>query len=289
MVLFIDSSDLDEIKEALSLGVVEGVTTNPSLIKEVVVKNGGISFKEYVAEILKEAGRDKPVSLEVASTKASDMVKEAKKLYDEFNGIAHNVVIKIPVTTKGIEADETEGIKAIKELSDAGIPVNATLIMAPSQAYLAALAGAKYVSPFLGRVDDFVRSKLSITYSKGEYFNHKAVRRYLESAVSSQQSKGLSDPSLFSELNINYGLLSGAEVLASIKTIFLNYGLRAKIIAASIRNARQAEEALEIGADIVTLPYSVLKAMMTHPKSEEGIRLFVEDAQKINYSELFKS
>jgi len=135
MKFFIDTANINEIKEGLKMGMVDGVTTNPSLIAKE--KRG---FDEVVKEILEIVTG--PVSLEVISLEADGMVAEAKKLAD----MAENVVIKIPMTV--------EGIKATKMLADLDIAVNQTLVFSPLQALLAAKAGAAYVSPFVGRLDD---------------------------------------------------------------------------------------------------------------------------------------
>lgn len=135
MKFFIDTANINEIKEGLKMGMVDGVTTNPSLIAKE--KKG---FDEVVKEILEIVTG--PVSLEVISLEASGMVDEAKKLAE----MADNVVIKIPMTV--------EGIKATKLLADLDIAVNQTLVFSPLQALLAAKAGAAYVSPFVGRLDD---------------------------------------------------------------------------------------------------------------------------------------
>ncbi|MFH1830718.1 MAG: fructose-6-phosphate aldolase [Pseudomonadota bacterium] len=136
MKLFIDTAAIDEIREANAMGVLDGVTTNPSLIAKT-----GRDFKTVVKEIFEEIP-DRPVSLEVTATDCEGMIEDAKKLAD----IAPNVVCKIPSTV--------EGIKAIKTLSDMGIKTNATLCFSPNQAFLLAKAGATYVSPFVGRLDD---------------------------------------------------------------------------------------------------------------------------------------
>lgn len=135
MKFFIDTANIQEIREGLSLGMVDGVTTNPSLVAKE--KRG---FQEVVKEILEIV--DGPVSLEVVSLDAPGMVKEGRKLAK----LGKNVVIKVPMTT--------EGLKATKIFSGEGIDVNQTLIFSPLQALMAAKAGAAYVSPFVGRLDD---------------------------------------------------------------------------------------------------------------------------------------
>ena len=143
MKFFIDSANIIEIKEALSLGMCDGVTTNPSL-----VAREKRPFNEVVKEILEAVPG--PVSLEVVSLDAAGMVAEAKKLVE----LGGNVVIKVPLTT--------EGLKATKILSGEGIDVNETLIFSPIQALMAAKAGAAYVSPFVGRLDDVAQNGMEL-------------------------------------------------------------------------------------------------------------------------------
>src|SRR5512138_2826975 len=135
MKFFIDSANINEIKEAVSLGMCDGVTTNPSLVAKE-----GRKFDDVVREILEIV--DGPVSLEVVSMDCKGMVSEARKLAK----LADNVVVKIPMCT--------EGLKATKILAGMGIKINETLIFSPLQALMAAKAGAAYVSPFVGRLDD---------------------------------------------------------------------------------------------------------------------------------------
>ena len=143
MKLFIDTANVDEIRRANDLGVICGVTTNPSLI----AKEGKV-FEEVIAEITSIV--DGPISAEVVADTAAEMVVEAKKLA----AIHPNIVLKIPVTE--------EGLKAVKLLSEAGIKTNVTLIFSPAQALLAARAGATYVSPFVGRLDDISDNGISV-------------------------------------------------------------------------------------------------------------------------------
>lgn len=137
MKIFIDTANVDEIRRANDLGVICGVTTNPSLIAKE-----GRDFVEVVKEITEIV--DGPISAEVISLEADAMVKEALKLYETINN--SNLVIKIPMCA--------EGLKATKQLSAMGIKTNVTLIFSTAQALLAAMAGATYVSPFVGRLDD---------------------------------------------------------------------------------------------------------------------------------------
>ncbi len=135
MKIFIDTADISEIKEAMSLGVLDGVTTNPSLVSKT-----GKPFEACIKEILEVVPGD--VSVEVVATEHEGMVAEGRK----FAAWGDNVVVKVPIIQ--------EGLKAIKTLSQEGIKVNVTLCFSPLQALLAAKAGASYISPFVGRLDD---------------------------------------------------------------------------------------------------------------------------------------
>lgn len=135
MKVFLDTANLDQIREASSWGILDGVTTNPTLMSKENLK-----FEDLVKEICKIVSG--PVSVECVSTRAKDLIKEARR----HAKLAENVVVKIPICV--------EGLKATKVLSQEDIQVNTTLIFSPNQAFLAAKAGARYVSPFVGRLDD---------------------------------------------------------------------------------------------------------------------------------------
>jgi transaldolase len=143
MKFFIDTANVDEIKEAASLGVLDGVTTNPSLVAKE-----GKNFRELLDEIIKIV--DGPISAEVIATDYDRMLKEARELA----AIHKNIVVKIPLIK--------EGLKAVKTLSDEGINTNVTLCFSASQALLAAKAGATYISPFVGRLDDISTSGMDL-------------------------------------------------------------------------------------------------------------------------------
>ncbi|MFU2158782.1 MULTISPECIES: transaldolase family protein [Caldisericum] len=269
MKIFIDTADIEEIRTAISWGIVDGVTTNPTLIKKALQKYRGkiSSMEEYIKEILRTAGRLRPVSLEVISTDKEKMVKEATILYEKFNYIANNVVVKIPINPNLGEGNDFDGVMAVKELKSLGIPTNVTLVMTPEQAVLAAKVGADYVSPFVGRVDDYLRAKVGIEFKKEDYF----------------PSDGMEYDD---ELINDNGIVSGVHMLSIIKEIFANYRFSTKIIAASVRNARQVREILEIGCDVATIPFYVLKDMIKHTKTEEGMINFVKDVE-FEYKEIF--
>jgi len=156
MKIFVDTADLDEIRELASWGIVDGVTTNPTL-----VARSGRSFKEIIDEIFDIV--DGPISLEVVSEKAEDMVKEAENLVSKISEKHRkNIAIKIPINP--------EGLKAVKVLSKKGIQTNVTLVFSANQALLAAKAGATFVSPFIGRLDDIGQEGMQIVEEIMEIF-----------------------------------------------------------------------------------------------------------------------
>ncbi len=155
MKFFIDTANIDEIKEAHLMGMVDGVTTNPSLIAKE-----GRDFEEIIREIC--AIVDGPISAEVISLDAEEMVKEARRLA----GIHENIVVKIPMTV--------DGIKATRQLAEEGIKTNVTLVFSALQALMAAKAGATYVSPFIGRLDDLAQEGLVLIEQILEIYNNYA-------------------------------------------------------------------------------------------------------------------
>jgi len=274
MKLFLDTANLDEIREATSWGIIDGVTTNPSLIKKAVLslRDSAEDMESYIKNILATVGRMCPVSLEVPGLSAEEMIDQGITLFEKFNQVAGNVVIKIPVCTmnsKG-EGNPFDGICAINGLYSEKIPVNATLIFTPEQALLAAKAGADYVSPFAGRIDDRIRRMAGIPFDKNDYF----------------PKEGIEDSSSH-ELVKDHGIFSGIDLVAQIMDIFHEYEMECEVIAASIRNPVQVSELASIGADIVTMPFEILKSMILNPGSAEGIDAFTGDLVD-EYLELFK-
>lgn len=304
MKIFIDTAKLDEIKEACSWGIVNGITTNPSLIKKAIValkaKGENIEMETYIREICETAGEGKPVSLEVISLTREKMIEEAEILYHKFNQVAGNVVIKIPINTYNGEdtTSNYDGLKVISELSEKKIPINVTLIMSPEQALLAAKAGARYASPFAGRIDDYIRENLGIKFEKQDYFDFclmEAIgeQRFYEKI---EDTSDKSPQSVYLDQEIkkciafakDKGIGSGVDLIKSIMKIYRNFNIKTEVIAASIRNARQAREMAEARADIATIPLDVIKEMIGHPKTIEGIKSFVADVVP-EYRALFKS
>ena len=263
MKIFIDSADLDEIRQAFEWGIADGVTTNPSLLKKAVdkrvSKGESLDLKSYITQILETAGKT-PVSLEVTETAAKGMITQGLKIYEMFNAVAGNVNIKIPVNPAFQDDDVThfDGIQAIKTLTGKGIPVNCTLVFTPEQALLAAKAGATYISPFAGRVDDDLRKKAEMKFDKTDYFS----------------AEGTIHEDMLLEDN---GIVSGIDLVAQCVDIVTHYGFPSEILAASLRNTRQVREAALAGSHIATLPFSVIRDMLKHHKTYEGMKLFTND------------
>ncbi|MDB9972220.1 fructose-6-phosphate aldolase, partial [Alphaproteobacteria bacterium] len=188
---------------------LDGVTTNPSLIKK-----SGRNINEVIAEICDIVPG--PVSAEVAATNYDDMIKEAEVL----KAIAKNVTIKVPLTW--------DGLKACRKLRNDDVLVNVTLCFSANQALLAAKAGATFISPFVGRLDDIG--------------------------------------------------LNGMNLIADICEIYSNYpNLNTEVLVASIRNPNHVIESAKIGADVVTLPANILKQLIHHPLTDNGLKAFLED------------
>ncbi len=264
MQIYVDTADIDEIREAFSWGIVDGVTTNPSLIKKASQKHKGGSggMDGYIKQILEAAGEECPVSLEVISTSEEAILREAHLLYEKFNGVAGNVVIKVPVNPclPGEEGDIYAGLKVLKKLDQDDIPTNCTLVMSPEQALLAAKAGADYISPFAGRIDDDIRKQAGVDFQKTDYFP-------ADGALAEESDEPLDDG----------GIVSGVHLVMSIIEILTIHDMDSRIIAASLRNSRQAREVAEAGVDISTIPFSVIKSMVSHHKTEEGMAAFCND------------
>ena len=273
MKIFIDSAEIDLIREAYSWGIVDGITTNPSLIKKAVeklkAKGDKTSIEDYIKRILEAAG-DSPVSLEVIGTTEAEMTKQGLFLYERFNPIAHNVVVKVPVNTS-TEAGQSiryDGLKTIKTLAAEGIPINTTLIFTPEQAMLAAKAGSAFVSPFAGRVDDEMRKKSAFAGDRNSYFPQEGAEK-----------EGV--------LVHDNGIASGVQLVADIVDLFAAQDLDCEVLAASLRTPRQVRECALAGSDCATIPFEVIRDMVDHYKTIEGMIAFVKDVVP-EYAELFK-
>ena len=274
MKIFIDSATFSEIEEAYSCGVLDGITTNPSLIKKAVddlnAQGEKIDMEDYIKKILLTA-KGTPVSLEVTELNYEGMVEQGRGLFKLFNPIANNVYIKIPVNPsfEGEKGKEFEGLKAIAKLSGEGIPINCTLVFTPEQALLAAKAGAKIVSPFAGRIDDYIRKMNGMPFEKSDYFPAEGI---------CEAEEPLEDN----------GVVSGIDLVQQIVEVLAIHDIQAWVLAASIRNARQAREAALAGADIATLPFSVIKELFVHYKTQDGMKTFTDDIVP-SYADLVKT
>ncbi len=270
MEIYIDSANLEEIREAISWGIVAGITTNPSLIKKEVDAKNAPDLDDLIREILSAAGA-KPVSLEVTGVIYEEMVREGRAIKKRY-GDRGNVVVKIPVNPSLGTEDKTQydGLKTIHTLAKEGIAINTTLVMSPEQALLAARAGTAYVSPFAGRIDDYLSE--NFTDKKGNKQDY-----YPQEGKVNSTGKKIEDN----------GIVSGVDLVRSIVEIFRNYNLLTKVLAASVRNARQLREMALVGADIATAPFYVLDAAIRHKKTYEGAQHFKRDVVT-EYAELLR-
>jgi transaldolase len=209
--LFLDTANLDEIREAMRWGVLSGITTNPSLV--VKEKTEFLTLEKEIASLVPG-----DVSVETASDDTDTIVRQGHDIVQ----IGDNVVVKIATTANGLAA--------CRKLSDEGIKVNMTLCFSPTQAILCAEAGAYIVSPFLGRLDDIA--------------------------------------------------MDGLRILADICEIYEIQGYQTQVLAASLRHPMHIVEAAKLGADIATMPFSVLEAMVKHPLTDAGMEKFLGDWEK---------
>lgn len=215
MKFFVDTADTAEIRDLAATGLLDGVTTNPSLIHK-----SGRKFLEVVEEICGIV--DGPVSAEVVALDHETMMKEAAVL----RRIADNVCIKVPLTV--------DGLKTCKALSDDGAQVNVTLCFSANQALLAAKAGATFISPFVGRHDD--------------------------------------------------NGFDGMQLIQDIRLIYDNYQFGTEILVASVRHPIHVLESAKIGADVMTAPPSVIKALFNHVLTDKGIAGFLADWEQTGQS-----
>jgi len=209
MKFFVDTAEISEIRELAATGLLDGVTTNPSLIAK-----SGRNIAEVIGEICQIVPG--PVSAEVAATEYKQMLIEAAALLR----IASNVTIKVPLTQ--------DGLRACYALSQEGVMVNVTLCFSAAQALLAAKAGATFISPFVGRLDDIGHN--------------------------------------------------GVDLIADIVQIYANYpAIKTQVLVASIRNPIHLIEAAKMGADVATIPPSVIKQLYAHPLTDKGLAAFLAD------------
>lgn len=215
MKFFVDTADTKDIADLAATGLLDGVTTNPSLIHK-----SGRGFVEVVTEICGIV--EGPVSAEVVALDHETMMKEAEVL----RKIADNIAIKVPLTI--------DGLKTCKALTSDGTMVNVTLCFSANQALLAAKAGATFISPFVGRHDD--------------------------------------------------NGLDGMQLISDIRLIYDNYDFATEILVASIRHPIHVLESAKIGADVMTAPPSVIRALFNHVLTDKGIAGFLADWEKTGQS-----
>jgi transaldolase len=212
MKIFLDTANVGEIREAAKLGFLDGVTTNPTLIAREKRK-----FDDAIREICEICPG--PVSAECVTEKFDDLMPEARRLAK----LAPNVVVKIPLTR--------EGLKAVKACSGEGIKINVTLCFSATQAMFAAKAGAAFISPFVGRIDDTGHD--------------------------------------------------GMALIRDIAQIYRNYAFRTEVLVASIRHPIHVLEAAKAGAHISTMPFGVFDKLISHPLTDKGVQMFLDDYRKI--------
>jgi transaldolase len=210
MKLFLDTAIFEEIEEGVKWGVIDGVTTNPTLIAK--------AGQDHELQVKRICGIIGNVSAEVVSEKSEDMVVEGRRLASWHK----NVIVKVPLTQDGLAAG--------KVLASEGTRVNVTLCFSVNQALLAAAIGAYIISPFAGRLDDINED--------------------------------------------------GMKVVADIVAAYRQQGIKTKVLAASIRNPMHVTQAALAGADIATMPFSVLKQLFNHPLTDAGQKKFLEDYRK---------
>jgi len=212
MKIFLDSANLMEIREAKAWGAIDGVTTNPTLVAKE-----GREFFPLLKEICETV--QGPVSMETTCRDADGMVREGRV----FSALDPHIVVKCPLTK--------EGLRATRQLASEKIRVNVTLCFSASQALLAAKAGAFFVSPFVGRLDDISAD--------------------------------------------------GMGLIRDIKAIYANYAFSTQILVASVRHPLHVVEAAKLGADIATMPFAVLEALVKHPLTEAGLDRFLRDWERL--------
>lgn len=212
MKLFLDTAEIDEIRTAARWGVLDGVTTNPSLFARV-----GGSYDDVLKQICKITPG--PVSAEVVAADVGGMLREGR----HFAKLAPNIVVKIPMSEEGLEA--------IARFAQEGIKTNCTLIFSSNQGLLAAKAGASFLSPFVGRLDDINEE--------------------------------------------------GMDVVRELVTMVRTHDLKTEVLVASVRQPRHVTQAALAGAHIATVPYKIVRQMIHHPLTDQGILQFRKDWETV--------
>lgn len=271
--IFADTATYDDIEPLYRAGIINGITTNPTLMKKAGAKNWDDvkSISQRICQLM----HPNPVSLELTEVVEEKMIEQAQMLASW----AENVVVKVPIG--GYQAvdpalDPYTGLKVVRALWERDIRTNCTLIFNSTQAYWAAQAGATYVSPFLGRLADYA-------YKNDHVERHPGNSLYM--IDDHKNSNG--DQNVF---NTEYVAVGGerkdigSRLINEISVIFTNYDIQTEILAASFRNFAQISECLLAGADILTVPSQLLEKVADHPLTDLGMVQFVEDSKVFDHS-----
>lgn len=267
-MIFADTAKLDEIKPLYAAGIIQGVTTNPTLLKKAGAKSWD-QAKEIMKSIC-ETMKPYPVSLELTKLRPEEMIKQAEELH----ALGENSVIKVPIG--GYQAidpsyDPYTGLKVIHALWERDIRVNCTLVFNSTQAFWAALAGAVFISPFLGRLADYAYKNDEPELPPGNSLywivDHKDEKG--DQHVANTEYVASDGPRKD----------AGLRLIHEIATIFANYDIQSLVLASSLRNPVQLTECLLAGADIMTVPAHILQTVANHPLSDEGMTTFAADAK----------
>lgn len=265
--LFADTASFEDIRALREGGIINGVTTNPTLMKKAGAKSWSDAL-DIMKQITEFMAPD-PVSLELTELEPEKMIAQASELA----ALGENVVVKVPTGGyRVMDRDPFTGLKVIRRLWEKDIKVNATLIFNTSQAFWAANAGASYVSPFMGRLADYL-------------YKHDHVERGAGNALHYLENHRMPDGGPDVVANTAYVATdgerkdSGVRLINEIVGVFNQYRIRTEVLAASFRNGAQVMECLLAGADILTVPSEILMGVADHPLSDEGMKTFYEDSQ----------
>ncbi len=260
--IFGDSATRSEVEPLLRAGIINGLTTNPTLLKKAGAKSW-----THAKEIMKDLCalfRPYPVSLELTKLDAAGMLEQATELA----ALGDNSVIKVPVggyRAVDPNANPFTGLEVIRKLWQRGIRVNTTLIFNSTQALWAANAGAAYVSPFLGRLGDYAKKHDDSDRPAGNSLYRSEDPKMMANTAYVASGGSLDE--------------AGPRLIFEIATVFTSYRITTEILAASIRNPSQLQDCLVAGADILTVPAAVLATVADHPLTDEGMKAFVADAK----------
>jgi len=266
--IFADTAKIDEIKPLFDAGIIDGATTNPTLLKRAGAQSWD-QAKDMMSEILR-ALDPFSVSLELTELTPAEMIAQA----EELSRLGANAVIKVPVGGYAAidkSLDPHTGLKVVRALWERDIKTNVTLIFNSTQALWAAKAGATYVSPFLGRLADYL-------------YKHDLPERTPGNAlywIDDHKDPEEKEHTFNTEYVASGGARkdAGVRLIREIAAVFANYDIHTEILAASFRNSSQVSEVLLAGADILTIPANILTRVADHPLSEEGMVAFNDDAK----------